>query len=189
MKSFKAFTLVEFAIILVVIGLLIGLGAGLIGVLTKRTKYTESKEDVRKAVEALKGYAIRYGYLPSARAVNNYNPSSSDPAFDNLGVSGFDAQNKALLYRVAPELSNNATDLCSLNGTTFSIMDKGATKQNIAFMVISGSLNYNIQTNLIIYPQGQANVDDFPYDFTRAEEYDDIVEYVSLFELQSLRCK
>lgn len=188
MKSSKAFTLVEFAIILVVIGLLIGLGAGLIGVLTQRTKYTESREDVRRAIEALKGYGIRFGYLPQARPADQYNPSISDPAFNIVGVKGFDSQNKALLYIVTPELANNSTDLCNLNATSLSITDKGETKNNIAFMVVSSGLNFNIQTNSIIYPQGQNNIDDFQYDFLRQEEYDDIVEYVSLFELQRQRC-
>jgi len=186
-KNF-AFTLVEFAIILVVIGLLIGLGATLIGTLTKRTKYTESKEAVKRAVEAFKGYGIRFGYLPPARPIDNYNPSSPDPSFNQVGVNGFDAQGKALLYIVSSELTNNSTDLCSLNSTSLSITDKGQPKNNIAFIIISGGLNFNIQTNTAIYPQGQNNVDDFPYDFTRPEEYDDIVDYVSLFELQQQRC-
>jgi len=186
-KNF-AFTLVEFAIILVVIGLLIGLGATLIGTLTKRTKYTESKEVVKRAVEAFKGYGIRFGYLPSARPINGYNPSSSDPAFNQVGVNGFDSQGKALLYVASTELTNNSTDLCNLNSTSLSITDKGQPKNNIAFMIVSGGLNFNIQTNTAIYPQGQNNVDDFPYDFTRPEEYDDIVDYVSLFELQQQRC-
>ena len=186
-KNF-AFTLVEFAIILVVIGLLIGFGATLIGTLTKRTKYTESKEAVKRAVEAFKGYGIRFGYLPPARPINNYNPSSSDPAFNQVGVNGFDSQGKALLYVVSSELTNNSTDLCNLNSTSLSIIDKGEQKNNIAFMIVSGSLNFNIQTNTAIYNQGQNNIDDFPYDFTRPEEYDDIVDYVSLFELQQQRC-
>ena len=186
-KNF-AFTLVEFAIILVVIGLLIGLGATLIGTLTKRTKYTESKEAVKRAVEAFKGYGIRFGYLPSARPINNYNPSSSDPAFNQVGVNGFDAQGKALLYVASTELTNNSTDFCNLNSTSLSINDKGQQKNNIAFMIVSGGLNFNLQTNTAIYLQGQNNVDDFPYDFTRPEEYDDIVDYVSLFELQQQRC-
>ncbi|MCS7278653.1 MAG: hypothetical protein NZ530_01160 [Thermodesulfobacteriaceae bacterium] len=188
MKGFRAFTLVEVAIILVVIGLLLGLGASLIGVLTKRVKYTESKEEVRKAVEALKGYAIRFGYLPSARNETVYNATSPDPAFNTVGVRGFDAWGKALLYRVSGNLIQNSTDLCSLNSTNFSITDQGQFKSNLAFMIISGGLNYNIQTNLTLYLQDTPNIDDFPYDFTRQERYDDLVEYVSLFELQKQRC-
>lgn len=188
-KTSFAFTLVELAIVLVVIGILIGVGAGLIGILTKRVKYSENKESVKRAVEALKGYAIRFGYLPNARLPQNYNPSQEDPAFNNVGVSGFDAHGKALLYIPAQELTNNSTDLCSLNGTSFSIVDKGNTKGNIAFLVVSGNLNFNIQTYTTIYSQGEENIDDFPYDFSRPEEYDDIVEYVSFFELYEQRCE
>jgi len=189
MRNKKSFTLIELAIVLVVIGILIGVGAGLIGILTKRVKYSENKESVKRAVEALKGYAIRFGYLPNARLPQNYNPSQEDPAFNNVGVSGFDAYGKALLYIPAQELTNNSTDLCSLNGTSFSIVEKGNTKKNIAFLVVSGNLNFNIQTNATIYLQGQTGIDDFSYDFLRPEEYDDIVEYVSFFELYEQRCE
>lgn len=198
MKKFskkKAFTLVEFAIILVLIGLLVGFGATLIGTLTKRTKYTESKEAVKKAASALKGYAIRCGCLPYLRPITEYNPYYADNFTNIIGVSGFDAQGRALLFRApqelissSPQVCNCTIDLCNIQTTTFSIIDKGNTKQNIAFMVVSGGLNFNIQTDLVIYHQGQNNIDDFPYDFTRPEEYDDIVEYVSLFELQQQRC-
>jgi len=50
----EAFTLIELAIVLVIIGLLVGFGTGIIGVLTKRTKYMESREDLKRASEALK---------------------------------------------------------------------------------------------------------------------------------------
>lgn len=182
----EAFTLIELAIVLVIIGLLVGFGTGIIGVLTKRTKYMESREDLKRASEALKGYAIRFGYLPPSRPFDQYDPEKPDPAFNLVGVKGHDSQNRALLYQVAPELTSG--DLCTLNATTLTITDKGNPKSNLAYLVIGAGLNYNLQTNRTIYTQGQANVDDFPYDFNRPEEYDDIVEYVSLYELQQQRC-
>lgn len=181
-------TLIEIAIVLVILGLLLGLGAGLISILTKRAKLIESRESVDSAVEALKGYAIRFGYLPQARSQNNYNSTVPDPAFNEVGVRGLDAHSKALLYIVAQELTNNSSNYCALNSTSLSIRDQGQDKKHIAFMIVSGSSNFNIQTNTTIYVQGSPNVDDFPYDFNRPEEYDDIVRYVSLFELQLLRC-
>lgn len=182
----KAFTLVELAIVLVILGFLIGLGAGVVGILTKKVKYAESKEEVKRAVESLKGYAIRFGYLPPSRPPSQYNAQIPDPAFNQTGVRGYDSQNRALLYVVASELTSG--ELCSLNSTSLSINDKGNSKSNLAFFVVAAGLNFNIQTDRTIYPQGQPGVDDFAYDFTRPEEYDDIVEFASLFELQHQRC-
>ncbi len=61
----EGFTLIELAMVLVVIGLLIGLGMGLIGPLTKRAKLIETRETVKQAKEAVLGYAVKNGYLPA----------------------------------------------------------------------------------------------------------------------------
>lgn len=187
----QGFTLVELAVVLVVLGLLIGLGASLIGPLTKRAKYSESREEVSRAVEALMGYAIRTGNLTlpggiTPRDPEDYDPSVPDPICGPLGIRGLDSWNRALLFRVANEMLGG--DLCTLSGTSFTIVENGQSKQNIAFMVVSGGPNFNIQTDSTVYAMGTAGVDDFDYDGNRPEEYDDIVEYVSLFELQAKRC-
>lgn len=203
-RSREGFTLVELAIVLVLVGLLLGLGAGLIGPLTKRAKYAESKEEVRKAIEALKGFVIRCGCLPPARPPDNYNPSVPDPAFTTLGVKGLDAHGRALLYIPASETipqgngdsCGDCTDLsppiCSINGTSLSlVLETGSANQtisNLAFVVVSGGPNHNIQTNSTVYIQGKDNVDDFDHDFKREEEYDDIVEYISIYEILQQRC-
>jgi len=55
----KGLTLVEVAIVLVILGLLIGLGASLIGPLTKRAKITETRDIVNAAVESVIGFAAK----------------------------------------------------------------------------------------------------------------------------------
>ena len=61
----KRIHLIELAIVLVVIGLLVGLGTSLIEQITKQTKVVES-EAVKNAKAALLGYAVKYGYLPES---------------------------------------------------------------------------------------------------------------------------
>ena len=58
MRKSGGLTLIELAIVLVVIGILLGLGAGLISVLIKRLLYNESQEIVDAGVHALIGYAV-----------------------------------------------------------------------------------------------------------------------------------
>ena len=60
----KAFTLIELAIVLVIIGVLMGGSASLFTMLTKRTKVTQTKQDLDAAVEAVVGYVATHGYPP-----------------------------------------------------------------------------------------------------------------------------
>ncbi len=58
------FSLIEIAIVLVIVGLMIG---GLVTPLTvqlEQRKVAETQQALNEAKEALTGYALRYGYLP-----------------------------------------------------------------------------------------------------------------------------
>jgi len=55
----------EVAIVLVLIGLLIGIGAGLIGPLTKKIKINETRETVDSAVESVISYVSANKCLPN----------------------------------------------------------------------------------------------------------------------------
>lgn len=83
MRQSKGFTLIEIAIALVIIGLLIGLGASLIGPLTKRAKITETKDTLNAAVESVIGFAAKNNRLPTntefPQAVRNPNDSWTKP--------------------------------------------------------------------------------------------------------------
>ena len=63
-KHQKGFTLIEIAIVLVIVGLLIGMGASLMGPLTRRVKNNETKEIVNAAVESLLSYGASNNELP-----------------------------------------------------------------------------------------------------------------------------
>jgi len=188
----KGLTLVEVAIVLVILGLLIGLGASLIGPLTKRAKITETRDIVNAAVESVIGFGAKNNRLPTntefPQAVRNPN----------------DAWTKPLVYFVDSSLttsSNNpAEGICGRKTTNLIVCtDANCNNQipDVAFIVVSGGPNYNVQTGpsttspcpsgktcYKVYPQDTPNVDDYPNDFTRQEEYDDIVKWVTLDELR-----
>ncbi len=180
----KGLTLVEVAIVLVILGLLIGLGASLIGPLTKRAKLQETRDIVKAAKEAFLGFAIKNGYLPQE---GNYNTNTPVEAFQIVGTKGLDAWGMPLRYIVADELKGSSVNICEINSTTLNINDRGTPLSNIAFLIISAGGNYNIQTENTIYEVDTPNVDDFSSDIYRPEEYDDIVTYVSLEEIRALR--
>ncbi len=192
-KRVFGFTLVEIAIILVVLGFLIGLGAALIGPLTKRMKINETRETLDAIAEAIISYAAGNKCLRG-----------------NLTAMGVrktkDAWNKDILYIRANVLlygTGNCIpytqDICGRKGTSLklkicknancTVYDGNYT--NIAFVVVSGGPNYNIQifynaTEVRIYAPGTPNVDDYndPPVGIRPEEFDDLVKWVTLNELR-----
>jgi prepilin-type N-terminal cleavage/methylation domain-containing protein len=188
-KGSEGLTLIEVAIVLVILGLLLGLGGGLISMLTKRAKIVESRETVDAAVEAVKGFTIMNGRLP------NYSN------FTTIVRSLYDAWQKPIVYIYDRNASN--TSICDLTKTAITVRFCFNTNcssynetQNVAFIVLSGGPNYNIQTagsqevssntTIRVYQQGVDNVDNYSGDFNRPEPFDDIVKYVTLYELQSL---
>jgi hypothetical protein len=74
----------------------------------------------------------------------------------------------------------------------------GTNITNVAFIVVSGAENYNIQTGTLVggvcpagqtcvrvYEIGTPNIDNYPADVNRPENYDDIVKWVTLDELRT----
>ena len=59
------FTIIEMAIVMIIIGLLIGFGMTLVKPLTERSKRIESKETVKAANESIIGYAASNDRIPT----------------------------------------------------------------------------------------------------------------------------
>ncbi|MCX5802920.1 MAG: hypothetical protein NTU69_05215, partial [Proteobacteria bacterium] len=72
-------TLVEIAIVLVIIGIVIGLGTALVGPLTKRMKINDTKEIINGDVESVISFAATNRRLPTvAQFPNNVrNPNDA----------------------------------------------------------------------------------------------------------------
>ena len=193
-KGSEGLTLIEIAIVLVILGLLLGLGAGLISMLTKRAKIIETRETVDSAVEALISYAAGNKCLTDNLTQANVRKTT-------------DAWNQPLFLRVADELlpgqcsTSNAT-ICDRKSTGLTVKicsDAACTSyqpvNNVAFVVASKGPNYNLQimngTNEIrVYAPG-LQVDSYSgtyegvSDPNRVEEFDDIVKWVTLDELRA----
>ncbi|MBI5187631.1 MAG: type II secretion system protein [Nitrospirae bacterium] len=195
----KGFTLIEIAIVLVIIGILLSIGAGMVGTLTKRAKYNETKEIINAAVESV----ISYG------AANNKLPIWGDGVADG-SIDEFvevirnpnDAWTKPLYYIY----DNNLTDvtiggICGRKTTNLTVRicpDAAcSTPTNIydvAFIVLSGSENYNNQTagnqgvtsatTINVYEVDVPNIDNYAGDINRPEPYDDIVKWITIDELR-----
>jgi prepilin-type N-terminal cleavage/methylation domain-containing protein len=131
-KYLPGFTLIEVAIVLVIIGLLVGMGAGLIGPLTKRAKLHESRDTVKEVFNVIVGYTVANKTLPADLTV--------------LSTKTKDAYGKDVLYYAAGAIT--AADLCTTQGSYLTVVDSGATKSNVAFVVFSQGENMCNQTGL-----------------------------------------
>ncbi len=180
----KGFTLIELAIVLVVIGLLVTLGGGLLGTLTKRSKLSETREIVRTAKEAVVGYAVKNGHLPAN--------------LEAAGSKGVDTWQKSLLYYPASELSSG--DACGVNTTAMVVHEctnlncsSYNVKSNIAFVIYSTGADAHgacTGTSSPFYVRQQDMGYNSPCAYVPANpqyNYDDIAAYASLDEIRSMR--
>lgn len=180
----RGITLVEIAIVLIVIGILIGLGASLIGPLTKRVKLNETRGTVKQAKESILGYAVKNGFLPAD--------------LDSAGAKKLDAWGRELKYYPASELSSG--DICGKNTSSMQVYECVNTdcsvyliKSNIAFVIYStgddaeGSCT-GTSSPFYVREQGMPYTAPCTYNPTSPQfYYDDVVGYASLDEIRSLR--
>lgn len=188
----RGFTLIEIAMVLIVVGLLLTMGIALFGTLTKRAKVIESREAVKQAKEAVLGYAVKNGFLPAT--------------LEAAGARRLDSWTRDIQYNqvngLAPEIDASGENACSVNTTTLAVIEcvnaacsSKNEKLNIAFIVYSkgedandyGTLNppsgVTCPTTKCFYVREQAS----SYTDGATYDYDDIVQYVSLDEIRSLR--
>ncbi|MEM3488894.1 MAG: putative Ig domain-containing protein [Nitrososphaerota archaeon] len=177
--SLKGFTLIELAIVLVVIGILVSLGVGMIGMLTKQAKLRESREIVKAAREAVIGYAVKNGHLPAN--------------LETAGARKLDAWGNDLLYYPTTEFDASPKDACGVTTTAMEVRectDTGCTsyhaKSNIAFVILSVGPDGNNGTGTVS-PFTVRLQDDAYTSGGTTYYYDDIVAYASLDEIRTLR--
>jgi len=190
----KGFTLVEIAIVLVIVGLIIGTLAPLMMSMIKRDKLKSGRQTVQRARDEIIGYAMING--------------GSLPALTNLAHRQ-DPWGNQLFLITAPALSSS-TSVCSVNATTTPMMSvilygasgggacsTGNIVSNVACIVASKGPDYNRQISTI--SGGQVGILDYgcsgdlyPADNSGVPSnrpFDDIYEYISLEELKATVCQ
>lgn len=172
LRRSAGFTLVEIAMVLVIIGMLIGLGAGLVGPLVKRAKLTETRETVKEAYNAIIGYTVANKRLPAS--------------LSNLSTKTKDAYTQDLFYYPAGGITGS--NLCTTQGTYLNVDDKGSNKTNVAFIIFSEGDNRCNQTGSAspfnIMDEGTTAA--CPQDPNAG--YDDIVMYADIDNLRKQIC-
>ena len=149
----KGFTLVEMAIVLVVIGLLVGMGAGMIGPLTTMSKVRESREVVESDITSIIGWAASNNRLPDAttntatyftNALKSVNDTWGNPVY-YLYSCPF-GEGAASAY-CTDAFSFSKDTICGRKTTSLRIITPTTTIQNVAFVLMSDMYD-SVQTTL-----------------------------------------
>lgn len=182
----KGFTLVEMAMVLVLVGILVSLGMGLMGPLMKTAKYTETKETVNAAIISVMGFAT----------TNTRVPDTAE--FPSVVRNPRDAWSTALDYIPDANLVSAANGgVCGRKSTGITLLKcpdaacaaPTSTITDVAIVVTAAAENRNIQTasaagTVRVYTTDLAGIDDYATDMTRPEPYDDVVGWLTLNELR-----
>lgn len=200
----SGFTLIEMAIVMVVIGLLAGGGTFVMGMLTERKARNESIDYLHQAKEALLSYASTQGTLPSA-------DTNSDGAGDGATVGGLpyldlkmrptDSYKRVLRYEVNTNLTTDLQATCSALKTGLSGVpdvvdgDGSSTAFSVAaILVSSGPMDADGDGNIldrITTGTHQGNNTTGAPNYIRfppITSFDDLVVYIGEHELYSELC-
>ena len=180
----SAFTLIELSIVLVIIGLLVGGSFKVLKIMRERAQITRAQDDVKIAKEAVIGNTIlNANTLP-------------DQAYFDQNLSPVKDNQHPLFY--ADDTDLEATDICSFTATHLSVVTPSHTISDVAFVIASESSNHNMQTAKKDDGDGDFSVHTYKYEtkvddntspVNIVENYDDIVQWVTLAELQKdLQC-
>jgi prepilin-type N-terminal cleavage/methylation domain-containing protein len=116
----KGFTLVEMAIVLVIVGLLIGGLVTPLSVQLEQRRVADTQRGMEEAREALIGFAVRNGYLPCPAISATNGLEDRDGArcsnerrigflpWATLGLNKLDSWNHLYLYSVTPAFADSA---------------------------------------------------------------------------------
>lgn len=185
----KGFTLIELAIVLTIVGVVVGGSFQALKYSREKAYIAEAKERVSISKDAIIGYAISNGDLPTEGEF----ATTLSPLKGNVAD-----QNRTFFYIADLNISNNI-NLCSFNATDLKVDvydSSGAidhTVSDVAFVLADQSANKNIQTfysttggiDTVNVYANTATQDDNSRDFIRdIDEYDDIVSWTTLSELK-----
>ncbi len=206
-KNFRAFSLLELALILVVLGAIMTLGVGVLSSIVKNNKMRETESILEEVRESLVGYVMTNGRLPCPDADGDGHEDSSSGSctcslpdcflpYVTINVRGSDAYGRKLYYNVDSIFTTFSTlrGFCvhapyitpSIQVSSNSDCSSG---YYIAAIVISGGRKDSDGDNLILDGENADNDSCFVQESVSiSNNYDDFTKEISLAWLLSRAC-
>jgi prepilin-type N-terminal cleavage/methylation domain-containing protein len=199
------FTLIEMAIVMIIIGVLSGGGAFVMGMLTERKARNESIDYLHQGREALLSYASTRGKLPSADTDQNGigdGATAGGLPYLDLKLRPTDFYKRVLRYELNPNLSSDLQATCSalkagLAGSPDVVDGDGSsTAFPVAAVLVSagpmdadGNGNIFDRVNSGSHQGNNATGAPNYLRFPPTETFDDLVLYIGEHELYSELCE
>jgi prepilin-type N-terminal cleavage/methylation domain-containing protein len=201
----RGFTLIEIAIVLVIIGILAGGGVELMSVLSQRKIRNESLDYLNEAKGALISFAKINGRLPLADGngdgVEDAGTFTGTLPFQTLGISPADANLRPLKYALNNQLGANISDGCgtlrgALAGAPLVVDSDGATAAfPVAAVLVSAGPkdadgDGDVFDDVSVGAHQGDNTDGVPnyIRFPPTTDFDDLVVYIDRLTLYSEMC-
>jgi len=210
----KGFTLIEIAIVMVIIGLLMGGGVSIFRVLNERKTRNYTIDYLREVKEALITYADIHGALPYADSDTPCDGYLNDGECDgyipylDIGVQPKDSWSRNLKYVVNAGLCeditktplynrtmacNNIKDSLVTGSPQVVDADGGTSVISAAAVIISaGPMDADSDGNEFDSTSGGDNITGTPYYIRKwpiAAEFDDLLTYIGANELYGNICE
>ena len=202
----RGFSLIEIAIVMVIIGVLAGGGISLVGMLTKRKARIETIDYLKQAQGALISFADINGRLPwadtSGDGVENSGAGVGNFPHRTLKLRPTDPNKRALRYEMNPNLGTNLTSSCNalrsgLSGGPQVVDADGATGSFpiAAILVSAGTMDADSDGNVfddIDFGTHQGDNTDGNPNYIRypsLDNFDDLVVYLGEHELYGKICE
>ncbi len=208
MRDRRGFTLIEIAIVMVLIGLLAGGGAYVMGMLTQRKARTETTDYLNQAREALLSHAINQGALPQASANTDGTVSDGDGQADgyfpylDLKMRPTDFYKRTLRYAVNSNLTTDLRTTCSalkagLSGAPQVVDADGSSSAfSVAAVLVSAGPrdadgDGNVFDRITSGSYVGDNTDGTPnyLRYPPGDHFDDLVVYIGENELYARLCE
>jgi prepilin-type N-terminal cleavage/methylation domain-containing protein len=205
-RNTRGFSLIEMAIVMVIIGVLAGGGVSLIGILTKRKARTETIDYLKQAQAALISFADINGRLPwadtSGDGAENSGAATGSLPYQTLKLSPTDPYKRTLGYELNANLGTNLTASCNalrsgLSGGPDVVDADGATTPFpiAAILISAGTMDADSDGNVfddVTAGTHQGDNTDGNPNYIRhpsVDTYDDLVVYLGENELYGKICE
>lgn len=202
----NGFTLLEIAIVMVIIGILTGGGVSLMKMLTERKARNATVEYLQQVRTALINYAAINGRLPWADTdddgAENSGSANGTLPYLTLQIAPSDAYKRILRYEINSNLGNDRPTTCSAlrSGLTVRPMvvdaDGSTAAFNVAAVLVSAGpmdadINGNVLDRLTAGTHQGNNVSGTP-NYLRSPpvaNFDDLTTYIGANEMSAHMCE